>query len=117
MSDERALHDHSQDQSWQGGPEHPRGRHAAYEALDRALERLAEPPASQTSQDAPGDEREAGYRDYYLRLAPLAGASWERLELCREALAMALLEAGLGIRQAKELAERCVERLKEPLDQ
>lgn len=48
MSDDRALHDTSQDQSWTGGPD----TRAQYGAADRAREPVAEPPASQTAQDA-----------------------------------------------------------------
>lgn len=140
MSD-KFLHDDAQDQSWIGGPDTPRlelyGASDRHGCSDRAHEPIAEPPSrseaafdaaaaqggpgylqgSQASQESAGDEREAGYRDYYLRLPPLQGASWERLELCRDALALALMDAGIGIRLAKELAARCTARLQEPLDQ
>lgn len=63
------------------------------------------------------DEAERGNAEWARIMPPLYAASWERLELCRDALALALLDGGVPLRMAKELANRCTARLQEPLDQ
>jgi len=88
------LHDDSHVQDWQGGPD---------------ITRLP-------SQEAPGDERAAAYADIEATKPPLLGASIERLQLCRDAIAITLLEAGIPVRQISRLAALCVVRLQEPLD-
>jgi hypothetical protein len=90
MSDHE-LHDDAPHQDWQGGP--------------------------QTSQEPQGAERDAAYESIYLGLPPLQGASLERLQLCRDALAIVLLESGIKLSDVSRLAAACVRRLQEPLDQ
>jgi len=109
MSDNIHMHDDAPHQDWQGGGDWP-------EAWANPYRVVSAEQSSQPSQDASGEEREAGYSEYHMTVPPLSGASLERLEACRRSLVIAYLGKGFSLREAGHIADIAVKRLQEWLE-